>query len=84
MPEKIQPNDVLRYLYKETSPEESARIEQFLFGNQQLEDEFYNFMDLKKELDQMANSHSPKKSTIDKILKYSKSLGVASMNEHEK
>jgi len=74
--EKVNHNDIVKYVYKEVSKKEKARIEEALFGNQLLEDEFYSMVDLKKQLDGLNGAFEPRKGVLNKILNFSKSFNT--------
>jgi hypothetical protein len=63
-------NEVLRYIYHETNESENDQIQGDIFANQEVEDMFYDFVSLKKDLDQVVLS--PRKEVIDSILAFAK------------
>lgn len=63
-------NQVLRYVYHETSQSESNQIKGEIFAEPEVEEMFYDFVSLKKDLDQIVLT--PRKSVIDTILAYAK------------
>jgi anti-sigma factor RsiW len=83
MKKKIVDADILRYIYKETTAEENAAIEAHLFAEGQDAEEFYNFIDLKQQLDTLPESYSPSKKSLDKIFAFSRSLRKASINNED-
>jgi len=65
------PNDVLRYLYKETNPSENRALEEAMHLHSDLLDKYVQLAGIKEQLDQV--QMSPAKSTIQAILEYSNS-----------
>ena len=78
MTKTITQDDVLRYIYKETSNRESVAIEKQLLVNTSLMD-FYNRM---KETISVVNEFKlePSKNVHDKIMAYSSSYKVESIS----
>lgn len=60
--------DLLRYLYNETSPELTARIKAALENDWTLREKFEVMASAKKRLDALKTS--PRQETIDNILNY--------------
>jgi hypothetical protein len=71
MTKTFTPNDVLRYLYKETSPVENVEIEEALLVSSELLDQYVQLTSIKEQLDKVRKS--PSDRTIEVILEYSKS-----------
>ncbi|MDW7691559.1 hypothetical protein R9C00_17570 [Flammeovirgaceae bacterium SG7u.111] len=67
-------NDILRYVYHEVSPSEAGEIASRIFSDPELEDEFYNLVSLKGDLDRLEAKGEPGQRSIDNILAYSRSL----------
>ena len=65
------PNDVLRYLYKETNPVENKQLEAAMLVHADLLDQYLQLASIKEQLDQVRKV--PSEETIRAILKYSKS-----------
>lgn len=63
--------DLLQYLYKETSPEKTVAIMNALETDAELREKLDTLIATKKRLD-LLKSFSPSQETIDKILDYSK------------
>jgi len=63
-------NQVLRYVYHETNQPQSDQVREDIFAEREIEELFYNFVSLKKDLDQVVLT--PRKSVIDSILAYAK------------
>lgn len=65
------PNDILRYLYKETDKLESKSLEQAMLVHTDLLDQYVRLTDIKEQLDKI--QLVPSESTIQSILEYSRS-----------
>ena len=72
MPEKVFPNDLIRYVYDETTEAENILLESVIFENEELEESFFELLHIKKELDKV--DYKPSKKSIEDILEYSKSF----------
>jgi len=70
--EKKNTNDLVQYLYQETSPEHKALIEKNLQEDMDLQKECSQLESTISELQNL--SYSPSQSTVDKILNYARSL----------
>ena len=67
-------DDLVRYIYQETTTEESIEIETALIFDETLSDAFN---ELSKSVDLLKQVQvKPSESTIDKILSYSKSFDL--------
>jgi len=64
------PNDVLRFLYKETTELESQTLEREMLVHTDLLDEYVGFANVKEQLDTVRLT--PSDNTIQAILEYSK------------
>ncbi len=71
MTKTFTPNDVLRYLYKETSPVEKKQLEEAMLVHADLRDQYLQLTSIKEQLDQV--QETPRKDTIQTILEYAKS-----------
>ena len=71
MMKTFTPNDVLRYLYKETNPSENSALEVAMHLHADLLDKYVQLAGIKEQLDQV--QMSPAKRTIKAILEYSNS-----------
>lgn len=69
-------DDVIRYIYEETSEEENREIEQALICDSDLQEVYKELGAVKKHLDQ--NLKQPSESVIRNIMNYSKSLNLPS------
>ncbi len=67
----VSKEDIIRYVYHETSPIETKQIQNAILLNAELEQLFYELIDAKKIADKALQK--PKKSVIENILAYSKS-----------
>ena len=64
-------DELVRYIYKETTNEENIEIEKALLFDEQLADEYAELSDVVRSIDQ--SQKEPSDRVIDKILSYSKS-----------
>ena len=71
MTKTFTPNDVLRYLYKETSSLENSELEQALIVRGELLDQYAQLTSIKEQLDKVRITPSDK--SIKTILEYSRS-----------
>lgn len=69
-------DDVVRYIYEETSEEESAEIISSMLFDDELADTYSSFRDIISSLDLAITS--PSNRTIDAITSYSKSYHLHS------
>ena len=65
-------DDIIRYVYQETSVEENSAIEKALICDSQLLDEYHEILALGRSLN-MVNKE-PSQKSVNNILNYSKSL----------
>ncbi len=70
MTKTFTPNDVLRYLYKETNEVESQRLEEAMLVDADLLDQYLQLTNIKEQLDKVQKI--PKQETIQAILDYSR------------
>lgn len=70
MTKTFTPNDVLRYLYKETNPVEKQQLEEAMLLHADLLDQYLQLTSIKEQLDQVRKA--PWEETIQAILDYSK------------
>lgn len=68
-------NDLLRYVYGETSTNENIQIEQAIVCNPDLEEKYYDLTMDNKLLDSLFVS--PSTSVIDSIFEYSLKLSIS-------
>ncbi len=64
-------DELVRYIYKETTNEENIEIEKALLFDEQLADEYAELSDVVRSIDQ--SQKEPSDRVIDKILSYSRS-----------
>ena len=69
-------NDLIRYIYQETTESEKNEIEQELLLDNKLFEEYKNLAEVSMELDRV--DLSPSEKTIKKILNFSKSINLHS------
>ena len=69
-------NDLIRYIYQETTEREKQEIEQKLLLDNKLFEEYKNLAEVSMELDRV--NLSPSEKTINKILNFSKSINLHS------
>lgn len=67
-------DDLVRYIYQETTPEESIEIETALIFDEQLAETYNNLSGTVESL--KAVNLKPSEHTVDKILSYSKSYDL--------
>ena len=71
MTKTFTPNDVLRYLYKETTTLENRQLEEAMLVHADLLDQYLQLTRTKEQLDKVREV--PKEETIQAILEYSRS-----------
>jgi len=71
-------NDLVRYIYKETSAEENSEIEIAMLFDEELADSYTEILTVVSDLDGALKSPSAK--TIDSIISYSKSYHLHSVD----
>ncbi|MEM9390820.1 MAG: hypothetical protein AAGA02_10125 [Bacteroidota bacterium] len=69
-------NDVIRYVYHETSAKETKEIEKALLCDAKLEEMYKEILSLKADLNKAKKTPSDK--VINNLLNYSKSFNVSS------
>jgi len=69
-------NDLIRYIYQETTEREKKEIEQELLLDNRLFEEYKNLAEVSMELDRI--DLSPSEKTINKILNFSKTINLHS------
>ena len=72
MKHDFTPEDLVRFLYQETSPEETVLLQQALVNDQELNDQYVELKDGKNALPTAAIR--PSLSSIERILKYSSTI----------
>ena len=71
-------NDLVRYIYKETTPEESSEIEIAMLFDEQLADAYTDLFSVVNNLE--ASMRVPSTKTVDAIISYSKSYHLHSVD----
>ena len=69
-------NDLIRYIYQETTESEKQEIEQELLLDNKLFEVYKNLAEVSMELDRV--ELSPSEKTINKILNFSKTINLHS------
>ena len=77
MSTKIYQNQVVKYIYQEGTSKEKKEFEKLLSSNSELQDEFFELLAAKHDLDDLKLKPSDK--VINKILDFSKSINVESI-----
>ena len=70
-------NDLIRYIYNETTENEKKEIEQELLLNNKLFEEYKDLAEVSMELDRF--EMSPSENVIIKILNFSKTINLHSV-----
>ncbi|MDQ2720468.1 MAG: hypothetical protein M3Z26_12025 [Bacteroidota bacterium] len=65
---KITPEELVKFLYKETSEQRAAAINGAMEDNWNLRESYEELLSAKKDLDEA--KFSPRNETVDKILEY--------------
>jgi len=68
-------NEIIRYVYNETSPSENLLIEEWIAGDTESLDFYLDCLQLKEEMDQIVLV--PKDITLERIFNYSKNYKPA-------
>lgn len=71
-------DDLVRYIYKETTPEESSEIEIAMLFDERLADAYTDLFSVVNDLE--ASMKSPSEKTVDAIISYSKSYHLHSVD----
>ena len=66
---KITTEDLLQYIYKETSTDQNLMITDEMEKNPSLKEEYLDLLNTIEEMNQL--SYSPSQSVIDNIMKFS-------------
>lgn len=77
MPENLYPDDLIRYVYNETTEEENILLESIIFENEYLEQSFFELLHIKRELENI--NCSPSNKSVEKILEFSSSFKTESI-----
>lgn len=73
------PNDIIRYVYEETSAEENQLIASYLWIDPELQTFYYEAASLRLALDQV--DFSPSEAAIRHILEFSRDFDLHPVNE---
>jgi hypothetical protein len=74
MTQTFTPDDVLRYVYEETSAQENAMIEDALLGNSELLESYLETLEMKLLMNKI--SRTPHDRVVDKILDFSRNYNT--------
>jgi len=74
-------NEIIRYLYDETTEEENGNINNDLIFNEETRNFYHELASVKDSLNR--SFKGPKQRTIDNILNYSKSLNLHPVQKEE-
>ncbi len=69
MIQTFTPDDVIRYVYEETSDEENTLIEDALIGDQELLEFYLDTLEIKSLMNKL--ERTPSKRVVSNILEYS-------------
>ena len=74
-------NDLIKYIYHETTEKERKDIEEALLFDNELFESYRKIAEITEELDRIESSPSDK--VVNKILNYSKSLNLHSVKQKQ-
>jgi len=72
-------DDLIRYVYSETEPEENRQIELALSEDMELLEQYHELLWLRKQMD--GGMMNPSEKTINSILEYSKAVNLHPVKE---
>lgn len=72
-------DDLIRYVYSETEPEENRQIELALSEDMELLEQYHELLWLRKQMD--GGMMNPSEKTINNILEYSKAVNLHPVKE---
>jgi hypothetical protein len=72
-------DDLIRYVYSETEPEENRQIELALSEDMELLEQYHELIWLRKQMD--GGMMNPSEKTINNILDYSKAVNLHPVKE---
>ena len=72
-------DDLIRYVYSETEPEENRQIELALSEDMELLEQYHELLWLRKQMD--GGMMNPSEKTINNILDYSKAVNLHPVKE---
>lgn len=67
-------NDLIKYIYNESTPFETYEVEESLVGDTEFEELYFNLLEAKNNLDNLMLS--PEEDVIRNIVNYSKSTEI--------
>ena len=70
MTQTFTPDDVLRYVYEETSPQQNQLIEDALLGSSELLESYFDTLEMKLLMNKI--SRTPHDRVVEKILNFSR------------
>lgn len=71
-------NDLVKYIYNESTTKESNEVEQFLIEDVEFQNIYFNLLEVKVKIENI--KCSPRENTIQNILAFSKSIEVKKSN----
>lgn len=74
MKQTFTTDQLIRFMYRETSASEAFAIKQALNNSKELKDEFRQLQAAQRQLPRV--KFSPRRSTVQNILRYSKSTAI--------
>ncbi|WKV13539.1 hypothetical protein [Marivirga harenae] len=72
-------DDLIRYVYSETEPDENRQIELALSEDMELLEQYHELLWLRKQMD--GGLMNPSEKTINSILEYSKAVNLHPVKE---
>jgi len=72
-------DDLIRYVYEETEPDENRQIELALSEDMELLEQYHELLWLRKQMD--GGMMNPSEKTINNILEYSKAVNLHPVKE---
>ena len=72
-------DDLIRYVYEETEPDENRQIELALSEDMELLEQYHELLWLRKQMD--GGMMNPSEKTINTILEYSKAVNLHPVKE---
>jgi len=72
-------DDLIRYVYEETEPDENRQIELALSEDMELLEQYHELLWLRKQMDE--GMMNPSQKTVNSILEYSKAINLHPVKE---
>lgn len=72
-------DDLIRYVYEETEPEENRQIKLALNEDMELLEQYHELLWLRKQMD--GGMMNPSEKTVNSIIEYSKAVNLHSVKE---